>query len=340
VRKLFVMLLLIIMLPLQAMAEDPIGEPEVLPAPSAPTGLIASNVTQDSIDLSWHDNPTEEEVLNYTIYMDGIYLTSQSQTTHTVNDLEPDTEYQFYVSAANVSGEGQASNVINVTTRALNEPPYNLTTTSIDNTSISITWEGFAPSYEIFMGEGGTFGSIIKTSGEAYTITDLQSDQQYSIYVVALYEDGDSEPSSMLNVTTGTLAAPYNLRVINIGSTSVVFNWYGSAPTYEIYFDDEAEGTLIGTTNENTYTITGLETEEQYSIFLVSSYEYGDSEPSSTLNVTTGAMSVPTSVEGIVTASFPYIRMLTPFLIIAFAIGATFLIIERLPEIVGRRRYW
>lgn len=334
------MVLLICLLPLPVLAEEPVGEPEVLPAPTAPTGLISTNVTQTSIDLSWHENPVEEEVSSYHVYIDGVYMTSRSSATYSVSDLETDTEYQFYVSAMNSSGEGPASNVLVVNTRLPQEPPYNLSATNISATSIGIAWEGSAPSYEVYIDDGEGAALIVQTSGTTYTITELQPEHQYGIYVVALYDDGPSEPSNTLNITTGAIQAPYNLRVTNIGSTSVVFTWDGSAPSYEIYLDEGEESQFIGTTAGTSYTVTGLEPEQQYGIYVVSIYDDGPSEPSNTLNVTLGAIPVPTSVEGIVTASFPYIRMLTPFLVIAFAIGATFLIIERLPALVGRRRYW
>ncbi len=246
-KKIIVILLAIMIMPMAAWAIEGV-------APTAPTGFIATNITQTSLDLSWQENPIEDEVTNYNIYKDGVFLTSKTSTSYTVSNLESDTQYQFYVTAENPYGEGPASTIVTVTTASPFSPPTNLRATNIGATSINITWDGSATSYQIYAGQNASYQSVGVSDTTNYAITDLQPEQIYDIYVTALYDGGESEPSNILSVTLG-------------------------------------------------------------------------------------ATPVPASVEGIVGASFPYIKMLVPFLIMSFAIGATFLVIENIPTILGRRRY-
>ena len=273
-RKLVLLLMIIMVIPNWAWAEElpvmaePLNEPISVgpPGPTPPTGLITKNITQTSIDLSWHTNPAEEEVESYNIYKDGLLQTNTDQTKYTASNLEPGKTYKFYVTARNTNGEGPASNVISAATLSPYVPPKNLRATNIGSNTINITWDGQAPNYEVYVN-----GVVVDvTPYNSYSITDLEPETPYEIYVTGVYETGYSEP----------------------GKTEL-------------------------------FETSGSET----------------SEASNILTVESGATPIPASVEGIVGASFPYIRMLVPFLIMSFAIGATFLIIENLPVVLGRRRY-
>ncbi len=86
-------------------------------APSAPTNLAASNITQTSVDLSWTASTDNVGVTEYDVYQSGTLLGSVTGTTAQVTNLTADTTYSFYVKAKDAAGNvSAASNTIDVTT--------------------------------------------------------------------------------------------------------------------------------------------------------------------------------------------------------------------------------
>ncbi len=86
-------------------------------APSAPSGLAASNVTQTTVDLSWNASTDNVGVTGYDVYKDGAFFGSVTGTSAQVTGLTANTTYSFYVKAKDVAGNiSAASNTVNVTT--------------------------------------------------------------------------------------------------------------------------------------------------------------------------------------------------------------------------------
>ncbi len=86
-------------------------------APSAPTGLSATNITQTSLDLSWTASTDNVAVVSYDVYKDGTLLGNTTNTTYSVTGLSAGTTYGFYVKAKDAAGNiSDASATKNVTT--------------------------------------------------------------------------------------------------------------------------------------------------------------------------------------------------------------------------------
>ncbi|MFD0863048.1 S8 family serine peptidase [Sungkyunkwania multivorans] len=95
--------------------------PDIEP-PSAPTDLLASNVTWNSIEISWTAASDNVGVTAYDVYKDGVLLDSVTGTTYTLGGLSPETSHVFSVKAKDADGnESSFSNSLNVTT--LPAPP-------------------------------------------------------------------------------------------------------------------------------------------------------------------------------------------------------------------------
>ncbi len=86
-------------------------------APSIPTGLIVSNETLTTIDLSWSPSTDNVAVTLYEVYVNETYNTSVSGTSITVTQLTPENTYSFRVLAKDAANNSSSwSTAINGTT--------------------------------------------------------------------------------------------------------------------------------------------------------------------------------------------------------------------------------
>lgn len=84
----------------------------------SPTNLTATNITTNSVYLSW-TNPTNTNfILGYNIYVsNGITIpVSSSTTNYTVTGITPGTSYNFYLKSYNNGSTSGPSNIVSITT--------------------------------------------------------------------------------------------------------------------------------------------------------------------------------------------------------------------------------
>ena len=86
-------------------------------APTAPTGLASSNITETSFTLSWNASSDNVGVTAYDVYQDGSLLGSVSGTSANITGLSTSTTYSMSVKAKDAAGNVSAmSSSLNVTT--------------------------------------------------------------------------------------------------------------------------------------------------------------------------------------------------------------------------------
>ncbi|MDH7447363.1 fibronectin type III domain-containing protein [Aquimarina sp. 2201CG14-23] len=86
-------------------------------APTAPTGLTASNVEETTLTLSWNAATDNVGVTAYDVYQGSTNLGEVTSTSTNITGLTADTAYQFSVKAKDAAGNESAfSNTVNVTT--------------------------------------------------------------------------------------------------------------------------------------------------------------------------------------------------------------------------------
>jgi subtilisin family serine protease len=86
-------------------------------APTSPTSLASSNVTESSVSLNWNAATDNIGVTGYDVYRNGSYLATSSNTSYTATGLSASTTYSFYVKAKDGAGnESGASNTVSITT--------------------------------------------------------------------------------------------------------------------------------------------------------------------------------------------------------------------------------
>ena len=161
-------------------------------APTAPTNLIASNVTQSSLDLSWTAATDNVGVAAYDIYQDNNVVATVSTTSHQISGLTDDTSYAFYVVARDAANNSSsASNTINVTTLELDAQaptaPLNVTASNITITTADLNWEASTDNisvvgYDVYQGSNVIAQDVLTTT---YQVTGLSEATIYSFKIIA-----------------------------------------------------------------------------------------------------------------------------------------------------------
>ncbi|NEW80444.1 MAG: T9SS type A sorting domain-containing protein [Gelidibacter sp.] len=86
-------------------------------APSAPLNLIASNLTDTSVTISWGASTDNIGVYDYLVYLNGSYLQTATSTSTSITNLSPNTSYNFTVKARDASSNfSSASSILNIST--------------------------------------------------------------------------------------------------------------------------------------------------------------------------------------------------------------------------------
>jgi chitodextrinase len=148
--------------------------------PSVPTGLVSSNVTANSLTLSWTASTDNVAVSGYQIFRNGLSIGSTSTTSYTDTGLVASTTYSYTVAASDTSGNVSAqSQPLTATTLSTPAAPiafvqrnsavpqspqstvtvaYTSAQTAGDTNILAIGWSGTA----------ATITSVTDSKGNAY----------------------------------------------------------------------------------------------------------------------------------------------------------------------------
>ena len=91
-------------------------------APTTPTNLTASNVTETSATLSWSASTDNVGVTAYNVYQGSTLLGSTASTSATINSLTASTSYTFSVTAVDAAGNESAADTVTFTTSGGTNP--------------------------------------------------------------------------------------------------------------------------------------------------------------------------------------------------------------------------
>ncbi len=269
--------------------------------PSVPTGLAASNITQNSLTLSWTASTDNVSVTGYEVYQDTTLLGTTAATTYNVTGLTPNTSYSFTVKAKDGAGNiSAASAALTATTEAPDTTPPSVPTSlavsNITQNSLTLSWIASTDNvgvtgYEVY--QGTTL--LDTTAATTYNVTGLTPNTSYSFTVKAKDAAGNiSAASAAANATTEAPditppTVPTGLAASNVAPNSLTLSWTASTDDVGVTGYDIYQGaTLIGTSATTTYNVTGLTPNTPYAFTVKAKDAAGNvSNASTPLSVTT-----------------------------------------------------
>ncbi len=218
-------------------------------APTVPTGLSASNVTADSLTLSWTASTDNVAVTGYDVYR-GTTLTGAT-TTPSFNDtgLAANTTYSYTVKARDAAGNiSAASTALSVTTKAPDTTPpsvpANLAVSGYTDTTVSLSWAASTDNVGVAKYEIYRDGVKVNTSTTvSYTDTGLRPATTYSYTVKAIDTSNNaSAASSAVSVKTKDAAVIPDDDSVPVPSGVPAYR-YSPSPDASLTVHNLTEGT-------------------------------------------------------------------------------------------------
>ncbi|WP_299312704.1 M14 family zinc carboxypeptidase [uncultured Aquimarina sp.] len=253
-------------------------------APSVPTNLIASNITGNTVDLSWTASTDNIGVSEYEIYQGGTLVATSIISNATVSGLNPDSEYILVVVAKDAAGNSSSASDSVI-----------FTTTGVVITYCSSQGNNVNDEYIDYVGIGGIDNTSAATNGyEDYTnLTGAVSFGQNTIvlslnYTGTIYteywnvwidynQDGTFDSSELVvsESTRSDANQSYDFTVSSSALTGttrmrVSLKYNAAATSCEIFTYGEVEDYTVnigGTTASRRNTIGSLNTKEAFQIY-------------------------------------------------------------------------
>jgi len=202
-------------------------------APTAPTNLTSSTITETSVDLTWTASTDDTAVTGYDIYNGATVVGTVATTSYQVTGLTASTSYLFSVkakdAAANISASSNTVNATTLTPPDTTAPtaPTNLVASNTTETSIDLNWTAATDNvavtgYDVYNG-AAIIASVATTS---YQVTGLTAATSYTFSVKAKDAAGNiSSASNTVNATTTTSGG-------NGTTTELLFSEYIEGSSY------------------------------------------------------------------------------------------------------------
>jgi hypothetical protein len=251
----------------------------VVTLPAAPTAYNATEITASSFKANWTAVTGAD---NYTLELPGVgTFDAENSLSFNVTGLTGNTDYTYTVKANNTSGISTASNVITV--RTVSGVPAAAPATLITENSFTANWvpiEGIT-SYTLEV-EGKA--PVIVENANSYNVIGLSGNTSYTYTVKANNSSGGSASSNPVSVTT-LPSAPTANAATDITETTFTANWTAT-PDFNYTLTVPGKGSF-NAGNTNSYPVTGLSGNSDYTYYVTASNATGSSTDSGSINVKT-----------------------------------------------------
>jgi chitodextrinase len=242
-------------------------------APTVPTLLKATVVSQSQINLSWTASTDKFGVTGYYVYVNGIALTTTTGTSFQHTGLTAGTTYRYRVSAFDAVPNNSAWTAIPVlaTTRAADTTkpsvPTLLKATVVSQSQINLSWAASTDNvgvkgYYVYVNDV----PLTTTTGTSFQHTGLTAGTTYNYRVSAFDAVPNNSAWTATPVSAKTLAGdttapsvPAGLSATAVSPTQVNLTWTASTDNvgvkgYYVYLNDVA----LTTTTDTSIQLTGL----------------------------------------------------------------------------------
>jgi glucose/arabinose dehydrogenase/chitodextrinase len=260
-------------------------------APTDPTGLTATAVSQSQINLAWTGSTDNVALLNYRVERcqgatctNFVEVATPTATTYSDTGRAPATTYRYRVRAADTSGNLSGYTAIqNATTQGGQDvqpptDPTGLTATAVSQSQINLAWSGSTDNvallnYRVERCQGATctnFVEVATPTATTYSDTGLAAATTYRYRVRAADTSGNlSGYTTIQNATTPDTQAPTDptgLTATAVSGTQINLAWTGSTDNVALlnYRVERCQGATctnfveVATPTGTTYNDTGL----------------------------------------------------------------------------------
>ncbi|KAM6912519.1 collagen alpha-1(XII) chain-like isoform 2-T2 [Xenentodon cancila] len=263
---------------------------DVVPAPK---NLRFSEVTQTSFRATWEHGAPDVALyrIGWTKKGDNNFqyaILNNDETTHVLENLEPDTPYDVSVTAI-YPDESESEDLLGTERTSPNAPPTNLVVFNETTTTLNARWTpppGRVQNYRItYVPTSGGVSQTTQVGGKKNTVLlpKLTPDTEYSINVVAVYARGTSRELNGLGKTK-PLGGVRNLRVTDPTTSTLNVQWEpaeGNVRQYRIFYVPAAGGTeeMVQVSGNNFNTVLkNLDSDTVYTVTVVPIYSAGEGQ--------------------------------------------------------------
>ncbi|GIY67328.1 hypothetical protein CDAR_254841 [Caerostris darwini] len=204
--------------PFQTIEEEPEGPPSDLWAEArGPSSILVKWKT--SIREMWHGELKgyyvgyKHQRTNYPYTYKSIEATASESYEYLITGLLKSSPYSILVKAYNKAGTGPASQELIVRTLdgdLPRSPPVSLVSTS--DSAITVKWNqavnredpltGYTLHYQRGITDHWLHGPLVPANQSSYSLTSLQADTLYRIYMTAINKHGRGQASDIITVKT------------------------------------------------------------------------------------------------------------------------------------------
>jgi chitodextrinase len=271
-------------------------------APSVPTGLATSAVTQAAATLSWKAASDNVGVTGYRLFRGGLQVGSSSSTSYDFGGLTCGTAYTLGVAAVDEAGNVSGTATTAVTTAACPDTtapstPAGLATSAVGQTSASLSWNAASDNvgvtgYRLFRG-----GSQVGTSsGTSYAFGSLTCGTAYTLGVAAIDAAGNVSATATTAVTTAACSdtsapsVPTALATSAATQTAVTLSWSASIDNVGVTgYSMFKNGTQVATWLAPGYIFSGLSCGTTYTLGVAAVDAAGNVSATASTTATTAA---------------------------------------------------